>query len=76
MSWSLLDLSDLLRMRGWQVPSSPLLPDRQETVIQRFLVRHGVDRDEIELLADHMRRAIKHLDEGLPKDAARASFDH
>ncbi|MGR6998256.1 hypothetical protein ACU686_09460 [Yinghuangia aomiensis] len=57
--WSLYDLSDLLRMRGWQVPSYPLPPDRQETVIQRVLVRHGVDRDEIDLLADDMRRALK-----------------
>ncbi|MEU8502467.1 glutamate decarboxylase [Streptomyces lavendulae] len=75
-SWSLYDLSDLLRMRGWQVPSYPLPPNRQETVIQRVLVRHGVDRDEIELLADDMRRAIKHLDEGRPHDADRAAFHH
>jgi glutamate decarboxylase len=75
-SWSLYDLSDLLRMRGWQVPSYPLPPSRQETVIQRVLIRHGVDRDEIELLADDMRRAIKHLEEGRPQDADRAGFHH
>ncbi|MFE3202522.1 glutamate decarboxylase [Embleya sp. NPDC059237] len=74
--WSLYDLSDLLRMRGWQVPSYPLPPDRQETVIQRVLVRHGVDHDQIELLADDMRRAIKHLHEGRPHDADRVAFHH
>ena len=62
-------------MRGWQVPSYPLPPDRQETVIQRALVRHGVDRDEIELLAQDMRRAIKHLTEGRPH-SARVGFHH
>ncbi|MGW4897249.1 glutamate decarboxylase [Kitasatospora sp. NPDC004240] len=76
VGWSLYDLSDQLRMRGWQVPSYPLPPDRQETVIQRVLVRHGVDRDEIELLAEDMRRAIKHLDEGHPRDADRVGFHH
>ncbi|MDI2125460.1 glutamate decarboxylase [Yinghuangia seranimata] len=76
VSWSLYDLSDLLRMRGWQVPSYPLPPDRQETVIQRVLVRHGVDRDEIELLADDMRRAIKRLTDGHPHDADRSAFHH
>ncbi|NUS54625.1 MAG: glutamate decarboxylase [Streptomycetaceae bacterium] len=76
VGWSLYDLSDQLRMRGWQVPSYPLPPDRQETVIQRVLIRHGVDRDEIELLADDMRRAIKQLDGGHPHDAARGGFHH
>ncbi|MFI1585848.1 glutamate decarboxylase [Embleya sp. NPDC020630] len=74
--WSLYDLSDLLRMRGWQVPSYPLPPDRQETVIQRVLVRHGVDHDLIELLADDMRRAIEHLHDGRPRDADRVAFHH
>ncbi|WP_412080510.1 hypothetical protein [Streptomyces sp. SCL15-6] len=76
VGWTLYDLSDQLRMRGWQVLSYPLPPDRQETVIQRVLVRHGVDRDEIELLADDMRRAIKHPAEGHPHDADRVGFHH
>ncbi|MGA4543500.1 glutamate decarboxylase [Uniformispora flossi] len=76
VGWSLYDLSDRLRMRGWQVPSYPLPPDRQDTVIQRVLIRHGVDRDEIDLLADDMRRAIKQLDSGHPHDAKRGGFHH
>lgn len=76
VGWSLYDLSDLLRMRGWQVPSYPLPPDRQDTVIQRVLIRHGVDRDEIELLADDMRRAIGQLESGHPHDAKRGGFHH
>jgi glutamate decarboxylase len=74
--WSLYDLSDLLRMRGWQVPSYPLPADRQETVVQRVLVRHGVDRDEIELLAQDIRRAVTRLTEGRPHDSARVGFHH
>ncbi|GHD39040.1 glutamate decarboxylase [Streptomyces galbus] len=76
VGWSLYDLSDQLRMRGWQVPSYPLPPDRQETVIQRVLVRHGVDRDEIELLAEDIRRAVTRLEKGHPRDEDRVSFHH
>ncbi|QES46838.1 glutamate decarboxylase [Streptomyces venezuelae] len=59
--FSLYDLSDRLRMRGWQVPSYPLPADRDDTVIQRVLIRHGVTRDQIALLVEDMRRAIDHL---------------
>ncbi|MFC9786288.1 glutamate decarboxylase [Rhodococcus sp. NPDC127528] len=74
--FSLYDLSEQLRIRGWQVPSYPLPPDRQETVIQRVLVRHGVSRDEIALLADDIRAALTRLKSGTPSDAARTGFHH
>ncbi|WTX00288.1 glutamate decarboxylase [Streptomycetaceae bacterium NBC_01309] len=74
--FSLYDLSDQLRMRGWQVPSYPLPADREDTVIQRVLIRHGVGRDEIALLADDMRRSLHRLVHGTPADADRAGFHH
>jgi glutamate decarboxylase len=74
--FSLYDLTDQLRMRGWQVPSYPLPADRQDTVIQRILIRHGIGLDEISLLADDMRRALHRLTHGVPDDAARTGFHH
>ncbi|WP_131737734.1 glutamate decarboxylase [Actinomadura roseirufa] len=74
--FSLYDLSDLMRMRGWQVPSYPLPPDREDTVIQRVLIRHGVGRDEIALLAQDLRRCLDRLAHGTPPDKARAGFHH
>ncbi|MFG2292187.1 glutamate decarboxylase [Streptomyces sp. NPDC048603] len=59
--FALYDLSDRLRMRGWQVPTYPLPPARDDTVIQRVLIRHGVTRDQIALLVDDMKRAVDHL---------------
>ncbi|MFJ3921952.1 glutamate decarboxylase [Streptomyces sp. NPDC090022] len=78
--FTLYDLSDRLRMRGWQVPSYPLPPDRQETVIQRVLIRHGVTRDQIELLAADVRRAVEYLTAAPPPPSpvtgSRSGFHH
>ncbi|MFT2017294.1 glutamate decarboxylase [Streptomyces sp. 796.1] len=74
--FSLYDLSDQLRLRGWQVPAYPLPADRHDTLIQRVLIRHGVGRDQIALLADDMRRSIKRLAAGPPTDAERTGFHH
>ena len=52
--FSLYDLADRLRSRGWQVPAYSLPPNRQDLVIQRILVRHGVSRDLGSLLLDDM----------------------
>ncbi len=59
--FSLYDLSDRLRMRGWQIASYPLPPNRQDTVVQRILIRHGVSRDMADLLAEDIRRAVDHF---------------
>ena len=59
--FSLYDLADRLRSRGWQVPAYSLPPNRQDLVIQRILVRHGVSRDLGGLLLEDMRRAIDHF---------------
>jgi glutamate decarboxylase len=56
--FSLYDLSDRVRMRGWQIASYPLPPDRQNTVVQRILIRHGVSGDMAAILADDIRRAL------------------
>ena len=74
--FSLYDLSEHLRTRGWQVPSYPLPASRQDTVIQRILIRHGIGRDEISLLVDDMRRALARLTGPAPDDATRRGYHH
>jgi glutamate decarboxylase len=74
--FDLYDLSDQLRMRGWQVPAYPLPPDRHDTVIQRVLIRHGIGRDEISLLCDDVRRSLDRLCGRLPSAAERTQFHH
>jgi glutamate decarboxylase len=64
--FTLYDLTDRLRTRGWQVPAYPLPADRQDTVIQRVLVRHGVGHDKLALLADDIEREVKALQAAEP----------
>jgi glutamate decarboxylase len=59
--FSLYDLSDRVRIRGWQIASYPLPPDRQDTVVQRILIRHGVSRDMAALLADDIRHSLEYF---------------
>src|SRR5215472_5034228 len=49
--FTLYDLSDRLRARGWQVPAYSM-PNRKDFVVQRILVRHGVSRDLVDLLLE------------------------
>lgn len=59
--YSLYDLADRLRVRGWQVPAYSMPPDREDLVVQRILVRNGVSRDLINLLVEDFKRAIDYF---------------
>ncbi len=59
--FSLYDLSDRLRMHGWQIASYPLPSNRENTTVQRILIRHGVSRDMIFLLLRDLRKELEHL---------------
>ncbi|MCG8651510.1 MAG: glutamate decarboxylase [Pirellulales bacterium] len=59
--FSLYDLADRLRGRGWQVPAYSLPTNCQDLVIQRILVRHGVSRDIGALLLEDMKRAMDYF---------------
>ena len=58
-NWSLYDLSDRLRDRGWQVPTYKMPANRQQVILQRAVVRNGFTHDLANMLLRDMRR---HLD--------------
>jgi len=60
--FTLFDLADRLRTRGWQVPAYTMPPHREDLAIQRILVRHGFSRDIASLLMDDYRDALAHFD--------------
>jgi glutamate decarboxylase len=59
--FSLYDVADRLRARGWQVPAYPMPANRTDLVIQRVLARFGLSRDLAGLLMDDLKRAVQHL---------------
>jgi glutamate decarboxylase len=60
--FSLYDLADRLRVRGWQVPAYSMPPDREDLVVQRILVRNGVTRDLVSSLLEDFRRALEYFE--------------
>ncbi|GGO87799.1 glutamate decarboxylase [Wenjunlia tyrosinilytica] len=74
--FSLYELTDRLRTHGWQVPAYPLPGGRADTVVQRVLVRHGIGRDKVMLLARDIRTSVSHLTSGVPAEAAHPGFHH
>jgi glutamate decarboxylase len=60
--YTLYDVADRLRVRGWQVPAYPLTGSVSEVAVQRILVRIDLSRDLASLLVDDMRAAIDHFD--------------
>ena len=60
--YTLFDLADRLRVRGWQVPAYPLTGSVSDVTVQRVLVRQGVDRDLISILLDDFAASVAHFD--------------
>ena len=78
--YTLYDLADRLRSRGWQVPAYSMPADRQDLAIQRILVRHGVSHDLASLLVDDLKRSIEffaaHPVSAPMTEAEAGSFNH
>ncbi|MEQ4618873.1 MAG: glutamate decarboxylase [Corticimicrobacter sp.] len=62
VNFTLYDLADRLRSRGWQVPAYSMPDNRGDLVVQRILVRHGVSRDLASLLMDDIRRSLDYFE--------------
>jgi glutamate decarboxylase len=78
--FTLFDLADRLRTRGWLVPAYTMPANRQDMTVQRILVRQGFSRDLASLLMEDYRAALGHFDAHpvtSPLTAAEAgSFNH
>jgi glutamate decarboxylase len=60
--FNLFDLSDRIRSRGWQIAAYSMPPNRQDLVIMRILVRHGVSRDLADLLIKNLKHCIAYFE--------------
>jgi len=59
--FNLFDLSDKIRSRGWQIAAYAMPANREDLVIMRVLVRHGVSRDLGDLLIADIRRCLEYF---------------
>lgn len=77
--FSLYDLADRLRARGWQVPAYTLPANCENQAVQRILVRHGVSRDLASLLLEDIKNALDYFSIHpiqVPLDSTEASGFH
>ena len=59
--FTLYELSDRLRVRGWQVPAYSMPAHREDLVVMRILIKHGFSRDMADLLLADVKRAMDHF---------------
>ena len=59
--YSVFDLSERLRMRGWLVPAYTFPEDMQDTAVLRIVVRNGFSMDLADLFLDDLRTQVKAL---------------
>lgn len=77
--WTLYDLADRLRMKGWLVPAYPMADDMADVVLQRIVVKVGLSRDLASALLADIRGEVAFLESltvPLPDSANGSHFHH
>ncbi|HEX6524234.1 MAG TPA: glutamate decarboxylase [Streptosporangiaceae bacterium] len=78
--YNVFDVSERLRMRGWQVPAYTFPENMTGTAVMRIVVRNGFSKDMAGMLLDDLRRQVALLDahphSHIPLAAQRAGFAH
>jgi glutamate decarboxylase len=59
--FSVFDLADRLRLRGWVVPAYRMAADAQAVAVLRIVVREGLSRDMADCFVSDVVAAIEHL---------------
>ena len=70
--YSVFDLSDKLRERGWQVPAYTMPDNATDIAVLRVVVREGFSRDMAEMLLADIEKAVAHFEANpmsKPKDS-------
>ncbi|KNA89777.1 glutamate decarboxylase [Gordonia jacobaea] len=78
-TWTLYDLADRLRLRGWLVPAYPMADDMSNLVLQRVVVKNGMSHDlAVALVADIKSQVsyLETLEAPLPRDGSGPNFHH
>jgi glutamate decarboxylase len=76
-TYTVFDISEALRVRGWIVPAYRMPPDIEDVAVLRIVVRNGFSREMASLLLDDVQRVITRFDKSRePSEDARTGFHH
>lgn len=78
-NWSLYDLQQRLRAHGWLIPAYPLPDNLSDQVVQRIVVRNGMNMDLASNLLRDIQTEVTYLDSldaPLPTHAQASGFRH
>jgi glutamate decarboxylase len=73
LAFSVFDLSDRLRLRGWVVPAYRMAADAESVAVLRVVVREGLSRDMAGALAADLSDAVAYLTAHPPSPATPAT---
>ena len=77
--YSVFDISERLRGRGWLVPAYTFPENRQDLAVLRIVVRNGFGRDLADLLIADIKKSVAYLESleaPLPPDPSPHNFRH
>ncbi len=79
-NWTVFQLADKLRERGWLIPAYTLPANCESLAVLRIVIRAGFSRDMADMLKEDIERAVdwfQSLEGPMPKPhEVRASFHH
>jgi glutamate decarboxylase len=78
-NYTVFDVSDRLRERGWLVPAYSFPENRQDLAVLRIVVRAGMHLEMADLLLEHLREQtefLESLDSPLPHAQQNEAFSH
>jgi len=64
--FSVYDISDRLRERGWQVPAYTMPEGAEDVSVLRVVVREGFSRDMATMLLDDLKATVEQLEKSSP----------
>ena len=77
--WTLYDLAERLRTKGWLVPAYPMPANLEHLTVERIVVRNGLSMDLADSLLEDIRTETEYLDRlesPMPQEAAHPGFHH
>jgi glutamate decarboxylase len=70
LPYSVYDLSDKLRQKGWQVPAYTMPEGAEDVAVLRIVIREGFSRDLADDLLEAIQEAVAYFEKNPPAHAA------